>query len=126
MLIPFSRRFRTRFPWFARTFLLTASFLFSFVVGFAYASWAMVCRAGRCPSANALDSYEPRQTSKIYAADGRFIAELRLEPRARAPFDRAARPGAAHDRQVRRHPAARSTRLRHHRGPALLQPRRHR
>src|SRR6478752_569372 len=81
MLIPFSRRFRTRYPWFARTFGLTASFLFSFGVGFAYASWAMVCRAGRCPSANALRDYEPRQTSKILAADGRLIAELGLEKR---------------------------------------------
>jgi len=81
MLIPFSRRFRTRFPWFARTFALTAAFLLSFGVGFAYASWAMVCRAGRCPSANALRDYEPRQTSKILAADGRLIAELGLEKR---------------------------------------------
>jgi len=81
MLIPFSRRFRTRYPWFARTFGLTASFLVSFGAGFAYASWAMVCRAGRCPSANALRDYEPRQTSKILAADGRLIAELGLEKR---------------------------------------------
>ena len=41
----------------------------------------MVCRAGRCPPPEALDGYEPRQTSKIYAADGRFIAELGLERR---------------------------------------------
>ena len=41
----------------------------------------MVCRAGRCPSADALQDYEPRQTSKLYAADGRFIAELGLERR---------------------------------------------
>jgi len=81
MLIPFSRRFRTRYPWFARTFVLTASFLLSFGAGFAYASWAMVCRAGRCPSANALRDYEPRQTSKILSADGRLIAELGLEKR---------------------------------------------
>src|SRR5690349_8542647 len=81
MLIPFSRRFRTRFPWFARTFVLTASFVLSFGAGFAYASWAMVCRAGRCPPANALRDYEPRQTSKILAADGRLIAELGLEKR---------------------------------------------
>src|SRR5690242_901667 len=81
MLIPFTRRFRSRFPWFARTFALTASFLLSFGAGFAYASWAMVCRAGRCPSASALRDYEPRQTSKILAADGRLIAELGLEKR---------------------------------------------
>ncbi len=56
-------------------------FLLSFGVGFAYASWAMVCRAGRCPAAATLRDYEPRQTSKLYAADGRFIAELGLEKR---------------------------------------------
>ena len=60
---------------------LTLCFVLSFGVGLAYASWAMVCRAGRCPSAAALRDYEPRQTSKLYAADGRFIAELGLEKR---------------------------------------------
>ncbi len=53
----------------------------AFVAGFAYASWAMVCRSGRCPSAQSLKDYEPRQTSKIYAADGRFVAELGIEKR---------------------------------------------
>ena len=47
----------------------------------------MVCRAGRCPPAEALDSYEPRQTSKLYAADGRFIAELGLERRTLVRID---------------------------------------
>src|ERR1051325_8398570 len=74
-------RFRERHPRFTRTFLLTFCFLVSFGAGFGYASWALVCRAGRCPSENALDDYEPRQTSKIYAADGRFLAELGLERR---------------------------------------------
>lgn len=84
---PFSRRFRQNHPRFARGFLLTFSFLFAFGAGFGYASWAMVCRAGRCPPAEALDGYEPRQTSKIYAADGRFIAELGLERRTLVKFD---------------------------------------
>jgi len=79
--IPFSRRFRQRFPRFSRTLALTVCFLVAFGAGFAYASWALVCRAGRCPSANALEGYEPRQTSKLYAADGRFIAEIGLERR---------------------------------------------
>ncbi|MGH7618393.1 MAG: penicillin-binding protein 1A [Gemmatimonadaceae bacterium] len=84
--IPFSKRFRQRHPRFTRGLLLMISFSFAFAVGFAYASWAMVCRAGRCPSANALDGYEPRQTSKLYAADGRFIAELGLERRTLVKF----------------------------------------
>jgi len=85
--IPFSKRFRRRHPRMTRWMVLTFCFGTAFVVGFAYASWAMVCRAGRCPSAAALDSYEPRQTSKLYAADGRFIAELGLERRTIVKFD---------------------------------------
>jgi penicillin-binding protein 1A len=79
--IPFSKRFRQRYPRVTRTLLLMVCFVASFGVGLAYASWAMVCRAGRCPPASALQDYEPRQTSKLYAADGRFIAELGLERR---------------------------------------------
>ncbi|HEX7020613.1 MAG TPA: PBP1A family penicillin-binding protein [Gemmatimonadaceae bacterium] len=75
------KRFRQRHPRFARTVALGVTFLFAFGVGLAYASWAMVCRGGRCPSADVLDEYQPRQTSKIYAADGRFVAELGLERR---------------------------------------------
>src|SRR6516162_5129195 len=85
-MIPFSRRFRQRFPRFTRGLALMICFGCAFAVGFAFASWAMVCRAGRCPSAQTLDGYEPRQTSKIYAADGRFIAELGLERRTRVKF----------------------------------------
>lgn len=87
MAFPFTRRFRAQYPRFTRTFLLTLCFLLSFGTGFAYASWAMVCRAGRCPSENALEDYEPRQTSKLYAADGRFIAELGLERRTLVKFN---------------------------------------
>ena len=81
MPFPFTKRFRARFPRFTRGIALIVSFAIAFGVGLAYASWAMVCRAGRCPSAAALQGYEPHQTSKIYAADGRFIAELGLERR---------------------------------------------
>src|SRR6476661_7650519 len=86
MAFSFTRRLRERHPQFARIFLLTFCFLFSFGTGLAYASWAMVCRAGRCPSEAALADYEPRQTSKIFAADGRFIAELGLEKRTLVHF----------------------------------------
>ena len=78
---PFSKRFRQQYPRVTRTLLLMVCFGASFGAGLAYASWAMVCRAGRCPPAAALQDYEPRQTSKLYAADGRFIAELGLERR---------------------------------------------
>jgi penicillin-binding protein 1A len=81
MAFPIIRRFRARHPRFTRSFLLVACFGGAFVAGFAYASWALVCRAGRCPSVDTLQDYEPRQTSKLYAADGRFIAELGIERR---------------------------------------------
>lgn len=83
---PFTRRFSANHPRFTRTLLLAFSFFVAFGAGLAYASWAMVCRAGRCPPANALQEYEPRQTSKLYAADGRFIAELGLERRTLVQF----------------------------------------
>ena len=44
-------------------------------------AWAVICRDGRCPSIASLEAYVPRQTSKVYAADGRFITELGLERR---------------------------------------------
>src|SRR6185437_15116236 len=84
---PLTKRFRARHPRATRGLALTLCFLVAFGAGFGYASWAMVCRAGRCPSADALQDYEPRQTSKLYAADGRFIAELGLERRTLVPID---------------------------------------
>jgi len=44
-------------------------------------AWGVVCREGRCPSIASLEQYVPRQTSKVFAADGRFISELGLERR---------------------------------------------
>src|SRR5919112_5571569 len=77
----FFRRFRQRNPRVVRTFLILGAFGVSFAIGLLYASWALVCRAGRCPAVEVLDEYTARQTSKLYAADGRFIAELGLERR---------------------------------------------
>ena len=77
----FLKRFRQRHPRFTRSFLLLFAFGTSFGIGLAYAAWALVCTGGRCPSAEVLEEYQPRQTSKLYAADGKFIAELGLERR---------------------------------------------
>lgn len=45
-------------------------------------AYNFVCRgADQCPSASSLESYVPNQTSKLYAADGRFIGELGAERR---------------------------------------------
>ena len=73
--------FRARHPRLIRWTLLTGTFGASFAAGLVFASWALVCRGGDCPAVEELDAYQPRQTSKLYAADGRFIAELGLERR---------------------------------------------
>jgi len=73
--------FRARHPRLIRWTLLTGTFGASFMAGLAFAGWALVCRGGGCPAVEELDAYQPRQTSKLYAADGRFIAELGLERR---------------------------------------------
>ena len=81
MDLPFSKNFRRRHPKLSRGLGVLIAFGVAFVVGFGYSSWALVCRAGACPSVDVLDEYQPRQTSKLFAADGRFIAELGLERR---------------------------------------------
>ncbi|HEY8310249.1 MAG TPA: transglycosylase domain-containing protein, partial [Gemmatimonadaceae bacterium] len=53
----------------------------TFGVGLIYSTWVLVCDGDRCPSIQALDQYTPKQTSKLYAVDGRFIAELGTERR---------------------------------------------
>jgi len=76
-----SAGFRARHPRLMRWTFLAGTFGLSFAVGFAYAAWALVCRPGECPAVQELDHYQPRQTSKLFAADGRFITELGLERR---------------------------------------------
>src|SRR5690242_2326339 len=81
------RGFRSRHPRAVRGSMIGLAFALSFAVGLFYASWALVCRAGRCPAVEVLDEYTPRQTSKLYAADGRFIAEIGLERRTVVKID---------------------------------------
>jgi penicillin-binding protein 1A len=81
MSLPFSRNWRRNHPKFTRVLGVFFAFMMSFMLGGFYASWALVCRAGACPTVDALNEYQPRQTSKLYSADGRFIAELGLERR---------------------------------------------
>jgi penicillin-binding protein 1A len=81
------RRFRQRHPRVVRGLLIVGAFAVSFGIGLFYASWALVCRAGRCPAVDILDEYTPRQTSKLYSADNRFIAEIGLERRTVVKID---------------------------------------
>ena len=69
-----------------RSVLVVATFLVTFALGALYAGWALVCRDNACPSIDVLEDYTPRQTSKLYAADGRFIAEIGLERRTLVPL----------------------------------------
>ncbi len=63
-------------------FLLTSIILVvTFGVGIAAATWTLICSGDRCPSIDVLEEYTPKQTSKLYAVDGRFIAELGIERR---------------------------------------------
>src|SRR5919202_7127583 len=64
-----------------RIILLVLAFGTAFASGLAYASWTLVCRGGQCPSIEVLEDFTPHQTSKLYGADGRFIAEIGQERR---------------------------------------------
>lgn len=50
-------------------------------------AWTFACSDNRCPSLEGLDAYQPRQTSRLYAADGRFVAELGQERRTLVQLD---------------------------------------
>jgi penicillin-binding protein 1A len=56
-------------------------------LGALIGAWTVICRQGRCPSIAALEQYVPKQTSKVFAADGRFITELGLERRTLVRID---------------------------------------
>jgi penicillin-binding protein 1A len=73
--------FLKRHPGAVRATLLAATVGIAVAAGATFAGWALVCRGGACPSAAVLDDYTPHQTSKLYAADGRFLAEIGLERR---------------------------------------------
>jgi penicillin-binding protein 1A len=79
--------FRRRHPLLIRGLLLLTTFVVASLAGLAYGSWVLICRGGKCPSVEALNDYTPRQTSKLYAVDGRFIAELGLERRTLVKLD---------------------------------------
>src|SRR3954466_10455756 len=79
--------FRKRHPTFIRVVLLSLTFLVAAGAGAGYGVWALICRGSQCPSIEILGEYTPHQTSKLYAVDGRFIAELGLERRTLVKID---------------------------------------
>ncbi len=82
-----SQSFAKRHPVLIRSLLLGATFIVSVLIGTLYGSWALMCRGSQCPSIESLADYTPHQTSKLYAIDGRFIAELGLEKRTLVKLD---------------------------------------
>lgn len=56
-------------------------------LGTAAMGWAVTCGGDTCPSLAGLDQYQPRQASRLYAADGRFIAEIGQERRTLARLE---------------------------------------
>ena len=47
-----------------------------------------LCRGDACPSVAQFDEYKPSQPARLYAADGRFIAEVGLERRSVVTLER--------------------------------------
>jgi len=59
--------------------------LFGFVA--LTAVWTRACSNNRCPSIDGLNSYDPYQASKVYAADGRLITDFYFERRTVITLD---------------------------------------
>ena len=82
-----ARGWVAKHPRLVRSTLLATVFFGCFGLGAALAAWSLVCRGNRCPSVAVLKSYQPSQTSKLYAVDGRFVAELGAERRTLVKFE---------------------------------------
>src|SRR5688572_15119586 len=76
-----------RNPRFTRSLGYITTAVLTFGLGLALGAWNLVCRGTRCPSIDVLERYQPRQTSRLYAIDGRFVAELGMERRTLATLD---------------------------------------
>jgi penicillin-binding protein 1A len=72
-----------------RTFVVLTVFASLAALGAIVAgiTWAFVCRGNSCPPLAGLEKFQPRQTSRLYAADGRFVAEIGLERRTLVRLD---------------------------------------
>lgn len=76
-----------RFRRWVRVLAVCVTGVTAFGLGLVSGSWALVCRGARCPSIDVLERYQPRQTSRLYAVDGRFVSELGLERRTLATLE---------------------------------------
>jgi penicillin-binding protein 1A len=68
-------------------FLLTSGAIVLFVIALVVGAWFNVCApVGACPSIASLESYDPDQASKLYAADGRLVTDFGLQRRTVVPL----------------------------------------
>ncbi len=72
-------------PQLQRVLIATTLFLLAWGVGTAWGSWQNLCTD--CPSIAQIFTWEPEQTSKLFDADGRLIAELGYERRTPVSID---------------------------------------
>ena len=67
--------------------LLTFGALLFFGVALLGGAWTNVCApVDACPSIAGLESYDPDQASKVYAADGRLVTDFGLQRRTVVPL----------------------------------------
>ncbi len=67
--------------------LLTFGAIACFSIALLAGAWFNVCApVGACPSIASLESYDPDQASKVYAADGRLITDFGLQRRTVVSF----------------------------------------
>jgi penicillin-binding protein 1A len=86
-----SRRFRSAAPrlrrWLERwspvraAVFLALAFVAFFGLGAACAAWERICLDERCPSIAQITTWEPVESSKVYAADGTWLGEFFQERR---------------------------------------------
>src|SRR4051794_26268093 len=71
---------------FRRIVLVSFLAIIAFGLAVLTALWTRACAGNSCPSIAGLGGYDPKQASKVYAADGRLITDLGLERRTVVPL----------------------------------------
>jgi penicillin-binding protein 1A len=69
-----------------RWLVLGVAAAFALGTALVLALWFTACLGNSCPSVSNLDSYDPNQAAKVYAADGRLLTDLGLERRTVVPL----------------------------------------
>jgi penicillin-binding protein 1A len=75
------RRLSRRTRWALATAVLT---LVALAWGLAWGTWAHIC--DRCPSIAQIYAFEPKEATRVYAADGSLVHEFAIERRTAVPY----------------------------------------